>query len=386
MHVTCLTDSLRAGGAQRQLCTLAVLMKQRGIDVSMLTYHPADFFLPMIEEAGIDYECVTDRSLIRRAMTLRKRLRGGDHDVVLAFQSHCSVYAEIASLPTRNWGLVVSERSAVPGSQHGRSGQLKKLHRLADYVTTNSHTNRMIIEDAVPSLAQRIVTVYNTVDPTIFSPRAATPRDPAQLHLVVAASYRELKNPVRLVEAIAAAGQKLPDRRVTLSWYGGVPGGREVYERALQRVAELRLEDSVQLHLASDSIVDEYHAADAVVLPSFYEGLPNVVCEAMACGRPILMSNVADAGNLVHDAVNGFLFDPHSVEDMAAAIVKLGSLSQEQQRAFGQSSREMAERYFDPARIVDTYVSILEAAAARSRVSIEHWIPQIPDSARHTLN
>ena len=47
VKVLCLIDSL-SSGAQRQLCTLAVLLKQQGMDVSMLTYHPHDFFLPIL--------------------------------------------------------------------------------------------------------------------------------------------------------------------------------------------------------------------------------------------------------------------------------------------------------------------------------------------------
>jgi len=54
MKITCLIDGLVPGGAQRQLCMLAVLLKKRGMDVSMLTYHNHDFFLPMIREAGLN--------------------------------------------------------------------------------------------------------------------------------------------------------------------------------------------------------------------------------------------------------------------------------------------------------------------------------------------
>jgi hypothetical protein len=48
MRITCWIDYLVSGGAQRQLCTLAVLLKRQGHDVSMVTYHPDDFFLPML--------------------------------------------------------------------------------------------------------------------------------------------------------------------------------------------------------------------------------------------------------------------------------------------------------------------------------------------------
>jgi len=117
MKVTCFIDSLSSGGAQRQLCTLAALLKKRGMDVSMLTYHPHDFFLPMIREAGIAYRCIEGRGPLQRLWALRRALRQGDQDVVLAFLEAPSLYAELASLPRRSWGLVVSERSEAVGEE-----------------------------------------------------------------------------------------------------------------------------------------------------------------------------------------------------------------------------------------------------------------------------
>ncbi len=70
MKLTCLIDSLGSGGAQRQMAMLAVCLKERGLDVSILTYHPADFFLPLIREAGIAYQCVHSNSPLQRVLSL----------------------------------------------------------------------------------------------------------------------------------------------------------------------------------------------------------------------------------------------------------------------------------------------------------------------------
>ena len=100
----------------------------------------------------------------------------------------------------------------------------------------------------------------------------------------------------------------------------------------------------------------------------------------MACGRPILMSNVCDAGNLVKDGHNGFLFDPSSPQDMARAIGQFAVLSATDREIMGRRSREMAERMFDPAAFAARYTELLSAAAVRKRIHMEHWIPDVPDS------
>ncbi len=64
-------------------------------------------------------------------------------------------------------------------------------------------------------------------------------------------------------------------------------------------------------------------AHHALILGSYHEGLPNVVCEALATGRPVLASNVCDNPFLVESSVRGFLFDPSSPELLANAIEQL---------------------------------------------------------------
>ena len=55
MKITCLIDNLTAGGAQKQLCLLAILLKNKGFQVKIITYHPQDFFLSLIQKAKIEY-------------------------------------------------------------------------------------------------------------------------------------------------------------------------------------------------------------------------------------------------------------------------------------------------------------------------------------------
>lgn len=385
MKVLCLIDSLGSGGAQRQLCTLACLLKKRGMDVSVLTYHPHHFFLPLLQEAGVEYACLAGGSWPRRIWSIRRMLRRGDQDVVLAFLSRPVFYAELAAIPFRQWGLVVSERNAVPAAVNPRLARWRQLHRIADFVTTNSHTNRLMIERDVPSLKGRVVTIYNAVDLETFTP-APTPSGGSApgFHVVVAARYESQKNPSGLVEAVALAKKKAPSMCIQLDWYGhyGTAADRGVFRQAQQLVERHGLQECVRLHGESQSILAEYGKADVVALPSFFEGLPNTLCEAMACGRPILTSNVCDAGNLVKSGENGFLFNPTSPEDMAMALLKFGSLTPAQREAMGRKSREMAERMFNPVNVAAAYEKVLTASAERKKISIEHWTPDVPDSAR----
>ncbi len=392
MKVVLLIDSLGSGGAQRQLCTLAVMLRKRGMDVSVLTYHPHDFFFSMLQAEGIHWTCLRSTSPLRHMLAVRQALRRGDQDVVLAFLDAPSLYAELAGLPHRSWGLVVSERLARPRSHLGWHRWLRQLHRLADVITTNSHTNRLMIEQSSNALRSRLVTIYNIVDLERFSYTPPRSCQTSALRIVVAASYQQKKNVCRFIEAFSIARQMVPAVDFHLDWFGGFNRKRDgsiesnVFNSANKIIKSLGLKDFVRLHEATTTIDEVYRSADAVALPSLFEGLPNVICEGMATGRPILMSNVCDAGNLVRAGENGFLFDPKSVRSMAEAIAAMARLSASQRREFGICSRKMAETMFCPETISNYYAEVLTSAANREPITVGHSTTEVPSSAYQSLS
>ena len=378
MHVTCFIDNLVCGGAQRQLCTAAMLLKGRGHDVTMLAYHKNGFFLPTLQATGIDCKVLNDKKLVR-FYAVRRELREGNQDVVLAFLPMPSLYAELATLPTRKWGLVVSERSAVPNGRFWK----RMLHQIADYVTTNSHTNRLMIERTVPRLSGRVATIYNAVDLELFHPSVDGNVKNGPTIIVVGASHSRNKNLAGLVDAISIVKAKRPALEVQVHWYGDKLGDTSPYDISLRAIQKKGLTGYFKFYPATQLIHSIYRECDGVGLFSFLEGLPNVACEAMACGRPLLMSNISDAGNLVKHGQNGFLFDPASPEEMADVIIQFCQLSHREKGRMGEKSRKMAEHMFNPHRVADGYVQLLEAAASHRKIAIKHWVPEIPQITRY---
>ena len=110
------------------------------------------------------------------------------------------------------------------------------------------------------------------------------------------------KNHARLFEAFAAVRARRPALRLVLTgWDKPAPDGVEARGR-----------------VPADELVRLYRRAAALVFPSLYEGFGQPPLEAMACGCPVACSNAAALPEVVGDAAR--LFDPLSIEDMAAAI------------------------------------------------------------------
>ena len=375
-----LIESLGAGGAERQICILAVEMERRGHDVHVVTYAPGNFYAPILEHAGIKHTFLGGIGTLQWLHKIRRFLRSNHQEVVLAFLGSCSIYAELSSLPFRQWGLVVSERASEPRLPAGSNRLRKKFHLLADAITTNSHTNRLMLEAVEPSLKSRIVTIYNAVDLDKFKPGNSV-YNSNKVRLIVAARFVKEKNVLRTIEAIDLLRNQKNNISVSLDWFGSPSDDVRLWSVYLDLIKKRRLEKYFRVHEPTLDIVTEYQRADAVMLPSLHEGLPNTICEAMACGKPILMSYVCDAGNLVKEGENGFLFSPEDPADIARVIQKFISLTQAERLAMGKKSREMAEQYFDIGKITNLYESVLNSASRRQRPDCGHWLPEVPQTA-----
>jgi glycosyltransferase involved in cell wall biosynthesis len=387
MKILCFIDNLGSGGAQRQLTTLGVGLKKRGHEVRFLVYHPEDHFLPVLERADIRCEVIAPCSQAARLLAVRRMLRQGWQDVVLAFLEGPCWYAELAWIPGRSWGVVAGERLADPRIRHGVGHWLRHFHRLADAVVCNSHTNRLMLEAGFPFLNNKLATVYNTVDLELFHPPDANDPtwgfpDPAPLRIVVAASYQEKKNMLGVAKALLHLKRTAPHQAIVVDWYGATPADAKALRETQRFIADHGLSETMRLNAPTKSIEREYTSAAAVGLFSYFEGLPNVVCEAMTCGKPVILSNVCDAGNLVQDGVNGFLCDPASPESIAEAICRFAEMSAADKGRLGVESRRMAESLFAGHHGLDRYERILTAAARHQPIPKDSsWPAAVPESA-----
>ena len=122
---------------------------------------------------------------------------------------------------------------------------------------------------------------------------------------------------------------------------------------------DLGVSDLIAFRGASQSIRDEYRKADVFCLPSLWEGFPNVLCEAMSCGLPVLCSRVCDNPNIAVEGVSGFLFDPLSVGEMTDAIIRFVDLNEKTRKRMGDKNREIALSRFSSESFINKYMIII---------------------------
>jgi glycosyltransferase involved in cell wall biosynthesis len=102
-----------------------------------------------------------------------------------------------------------------------------------------------------------------------------------------------------------------------------------------------------------------YSALDIFVLPSEQEAFPMVVLEAMACGLPIIATDVGDTARIIENRVSGLVVPPRDVDSLRQA---LSELIQEPDRArrFGEVGRERVVKHFSSTQMAQKYLALYE--------------------------
>lgn len=166
---------------------------------------------------------------------------------------------------------------------------------------------------------QRVGVLGNGVDIGVFSPGKREPdrSDPYFLTVGRLAPPKGLEDLVQCAEAVV---RQFPHHRFLIA------GAGPLEEQLRADIARREMEGKVVLvgHITDrGQLVDLYRGATAYIHPAHYEGLPTVLLEAMACGRPVVTTAVSGALDVVQHGRNGLLIPPRAPEQMAAAIIRL---------------------------------------------------------------
>jgi glycosyltransferase involved in cell wall biosynthesis len=125
-------------------------------------------------------------------------------------------------------------------------------------------------------------------------------------------------------------------------------------------------EGLIEWHGFQEDVRPFYCMADCVVLPSYREGVPRVLLEAMAMEKPIITTDAPGCRNVCVDGVNGFLVKPKDVESLYLAMKRIVELKDEKLREFGKAGRKLVEEKYSVEKIVGEYINLIEAVLSKS--------------------
>ncbi len=315
-----------SGGVERMTIALMNEMSNRGHQVHLLSWDQANANTryPLSDKVvwyrlnmGDARKKAGFWLRLKRQLAIRKLISSLHPDVVIAFQ-HGPFFTISTSLLGLGIPVVAAERSAPDRFEHVRAKKWKSIifqsFRLADCITIQSPD---FISGYPAYLRERILCIPNPVRPARAMAEPGMNPGTKQLLCVGRLSYP--KNQAVLIKAFSKLANALPDWQLVL-----VGDGEDEFDLK-QLATSTGLIDRVSFVSATTDIERFYIYSHLFCLPSYWEGFPNALAEAMAHGLPAVgFADCAGVRQLIMHGKSGFLAEGNgSVESLAAALLPL---------------------------------------------------------------
>jgi glycosyltransferase involved in cell wall biosynthesis len=365
-----LISDLEFGGAQRQVVELANHMDAGRFQVhvcALADYVPVanrlrdrDHRLHIIRK-----QHKFDFSIVSRLAALFRRLNA---QVVHTFLFDAEFFGRLAGRMARLPAVVGSERNTdyVPKRRHVLAFALTR--RWNDIIIANSGAGAAFHQKTfnVPKTKFRVI--HNGVNANRFSPgdgsRLRNELGVSEGTVIAGmfASFKAQKNHPLLLQAAAKVVARVPNVRFLFvgdELYKGMSGSTEYKEQVQALVTKLGLAKHCLFVGNRENVEDYYRACDFTVLPSLFEGTPNVALESMACGVPVIATNVSDNAMVVPDAKVGFIV-PSGNQDALAERIEILVTDHERRRTMARNARQWILAEFSGQRLADKTAAVYE--------------------------
>lgn len=347
--------SLRLGGAERQLSGLALMLHTQGHEVEVLTYREGSFYAKPLRDAGVTLTRIPHPGNEKRLVEeISAHLRATGCEILVSYLVGTNLKACFIKRRCPGLKLVVSERNCNTDKWLYTTLRLK-LYKIADAVVCNSYAQEALVRKRCPALDKKLTTIPNFVDSERFRPSEREFCKDGLIHLVTTARLYDRKNALGLIRAAAEAACD----NLVFDWYGALSNDK-YYGHCISLIRKLGLQDSFHIHPGCENAEELYAGADAFCLPSFYEGTPNSLAEALACGLPAVCSDVSDNARYVIPGENGLLFNPKDIASCASALRSLSSTTPSRLAEWGRNSRRTAEEKLSKSVFLNRYLELLK--------------------------
>lgn len=359
-RILLLSTSLGMGGADRQVLYLAQALLDHGHEVRLVSMTPPEEMGRRAMAEGLPILSLdmkrgqADWQAFQRLVTL---LKDWQPHLLTSFMYHANLLGRLAGKWTGVPVIVTSIRSERNGSA-SRDWLMRLTNWMDHCVTTNSREVASSLQKRGLLSSSKTRVIPNGVDVAALS-AAVGDRSRIRAELGIAptefvwlAIGRLL--PQKDYPTLFRAFKSLANDQARLLIVGRGPLLAELQQQAQQ----LEIASRVQFLGVREDIAALLAAADGFVLSSAWEGMPNVVMEALAAGVPVVATRVGGVPELVENGRGGFLAQPGNPETLSQPMRQLMALSAHQRQQMGVSGREHVTSHYSLAAMAERWISL----------------------------
>jgi glycosyltransferase involved in cell wall biosynthesis len=365
MRLVNLTASPFFGGPERQMLGLAAALPAE-IEITFVSFGEAgrcEPFLNEVRQAG--FNAIRPKHDTPRLLAARRELTGLirdlDADLLLCHGYKANLVGRLAA---RKAGVAAW---AVARGWTGQDFRVRcydaldrlMLSRMDLVIAVSDGMAAAVRATGVPTSKIRVIRnaaredAFRDPDPAVRRTMEAMFRKPGERIVLSANRLTPDKGTHVLIDAIPSVIRSDPGARVLICGEGT---SRPDLER---QVRDAGLEDVVTFAGFRPDLDDWMPNADLLALPSFNEGLPNVVLEACAAGVPCVATAVFGTPEVLHDGLNGYLVpagEPTALADRISCLLADAEL----RRRMGAAGRELVREQFTFAAQARRYVELFD--------------------------
>lgn len=353
LKLTFVISSLSSGGAERVMSTMANYWAKKGWGITLITLDSvdSDFYKlhPDIKRVALGLTGESSNLLMAiknnfvRIVRLRREIRASKPDAIICFMEKTNILTLIA---TRGLGVkvVVSERTDPAHHEVGRLwNYLRRVtYSLADIIVAQNNQVKKWLEETVAGA--KVVVIPNPInyqneETEQISLNAFVGRKENIRTVVAMGRLGFEKGFAMLINAFAKITHSYPE------WLLVIFGEGEERNNLTRLAHNLGISDKIFLPGTFKNSMSLLRQADLFVMSSRFEGFPNALLEAMACGLPVISTDCPSGPReIIRDGVDGILVPPENVDALAGAMDRLMSDENERKRLAARAP-EVLERF-----------------------------------------
>jgi glycosyltransferase involved in cell wall biosynthesis len=369
MRVFFLIPDLGFGGAQRQLIELIrQFAKDPSISIILCTIVNNCQLLDTLDEqvrSRIKLYCLNKQQgkwyNIPAFFSLIKYIGETNPHIVHAFLGRGMSFAMLAKLFQTKPKLIIGFRNALYLRKRWLSLEKLNFQRIfKNTVNINTCNSREALANSQEYFGYSENISYffpNGVNTEIFfpSPNYSPSR---KICFLIPARIIAQKNQLSVVQAVLRILQEkkeVPEFEILLV---GENTSKGYGEQLHQFISENNLQEYIQIYPPTKDIQKYYKMADIVLLPSHHEGFPNVLLEAWACAKPVLISKEADTANIVADSQGGWTFAAADVDEFIVEFFTILNLPHEEIKRQGEIGYRIVQADYSIKKVADNYLNL----------------------------
>ncbi len=302
---------------------------------------------------------------------MRKLIRTGAYDCVNGHNRNASIIARVAA-----WleGTPVNLYTAHGFYFHDDQGRIAHsatvaleaaLARITDFTLSQSGEDAAFMISHGHIRADALEVIGNGIDTRRFRPRPQE-RAALELELGLRPGKFRIASTGRLVSGKgfgdlleAFANLRIPDSELIIMGGNIAQDISPYHAEFVAQTQRLGVTDDVVVTGITVRVADYLNTCDVFVLPSYREGLPRSLLEAMATELAVVATDIRGCREVISHGKSGFLFPPHDITQLGIIIEELSN-SKELRRSLGKSARERIVSGFDERDYVSRQVNSIE--------------------------